>query len=96
MALSFFKLLNASAEYRVRLKNAPPSASIERQQTLYVYFWGLLQKPFVIDNCMGNGLSRVTIRKTLGQLLTGIITLGIIAPITVTWECAKDNMTFGT
>lgn len=91
MAAFLNRLLHHTVEYPIRLKNAPPSATRESVKQVKVYWWGLVREKIELDNCFGNGLSSVTVRKSLRQFLTGIFTLGIIAPITIVWQCAKDN-----
>lgn len=89
--LSVKNIFSFFSEYKIVLKDGPPAATTEEFIEIKSYFWGI-RKPIVIaNNCRGNGFHSVMIRKSFGQYLTTILTLGIVSKVSVGWECSKDN-----
>lgn len=91
MLTFFHRIFSLAAEYKIVPKDGPPSATSEQKKVVYVFFWGL-RKPIISPlNCRGNGFASVTVRRTLWQIVISLVTLGLISPLTIAWECAKDN-----
>ena len=86
-------LLQGCYQFRVIPKDSPP-ATFKNKITTSAYLWGLVEpKRIPADNCHGNGMSNVTVKTNLGFSLISILTLGIVMPMTIEWECAKDTNT---
>jgi len=78
--------------YRARL--APPEmphATQPKSETVWPMFWGLAQPEIAAGNCMGNGVSEVTVSTNFGFVMLTLVTLGITSPVNVEWRCAKDQ-----
>jgi hypothetical protein len=89
---SLLKTLFAfTAEYKIVPKNGPASATVAQEKTITVYFWGFWNVTVQPDNSMGNGFSSLIVRRKLRHILISVFSLGIISPLTLIWECAKDN-----
>jgi hypothetical protein len=76
-------------QYRVR----PPelaAATEPREVVVWNFAWGLVQQEVRPDNCQGNGTAEVTVSTHAGFQLLALVTLGLVAPATVQWTCAKD------
>ncbi len=68
-----------------------------RDTTVIHFFWGLQQASDIKPGCdtRFNHLNKVEIKTKFGQMLVGVLTLGIVIPQTVTWCCAPYNPTPG-
>lgn len=76
-------------QYRVR----PPelaAATEPREVVVWNFAWGLVQQEVRPDNCQGNGMAEVAVSSNAGFQLLTLFTLGLVAPATVHWTCAKD------
>ena len=65
--------------------------NVSHNKTIVSYFWG--SKTDSIADCKGNGLAKVTVKYNLGYSLINVITLGIISPSNVEYECENDQLT---
>ncbi|MGZ5221159.1 MAG: Bor/Iss family lipoprotein [Chitinophagaceae bacterium] len=74
------------------------AANTVRDTTVRHYFWGLKQAADIKPGCdtRFNHLNKVEVKTKFGQMLIGVITLGIVIPQTVTWCCAPYNPTPGS
>lgn len=76
-------------QYRVR----PPelaAATEPREEVVWNFAWGLVQQEVRPDSCQGNGMAEVAVSTHVGFQLLTLFTLGLVAPATVQWTCAKD------
>lgn len=62
--------------------------------TSWSFFWGALEdkkfKNTELTDCQGNGLSMVTVRTNAAFVILNVISLGIVMPIRIEFDCAKD------
>jgi hypothetical protein len=87
--------LQSCARYRVVVP-APIPGTTAQKETMQAYFWGAMEETVATENCQGNGLDEVVIRRTLPNTLATILTLGIWMPLDVEWRCAKIPQTEGS
>jgi Bor protein len=93
LLLLFLILSTGCYRYEVLRSDEPISTNLKTQR-VYSFFWGALESKstFKVGNCAeGNGLQRVIIRTNFGSTLVTFLTLGIVAPMKVQWECGKDD-----
>jgi hypothetical protein len=87
-------LLISTGCYRYEvLRNDEPISTDMQTRRVYSFFWGVAKSKstYKVGNCAeGNGLQRVIIRTNFGGTLVTFLTLGIVAPMKVQWECSKD------
>ena len=76
-------------QYKLLQTDASTSTLSETKQ-VYSYFWGIRSPRIETTNCGTNGFDRVVVRTSVGNSLVTILTLGIVSPMKVQWECAKD------
>ncbi|MBK8567029.1 MAG: hypothetical protein IPN76_27790 [Saprospiraceae bacterium] len=92
--LLLFLLLISTGCYRYEvLRNDEPISTDLQTRRVYSFFWGAAKSKstYKVGNCAaGNGLQRVIIRTNFGGTLVTFLTLGIVAPMKVQWECSKD------
>lgn len=94
-------MANASCyRYAARTMNVqgnphPSPATEPRQEVVWNYFWGAVQGELHATDCLGNGLSQATVRTNLGWSLLGLLTLGMVAPMSVEYQCARDRVDAG-
>jgi hypothetical protein len=71
---------------------------IDRDTTVWTYFWGLKQVADIHPDCdpRYNHLNKVVVKTRPGHVLLSIITLGIVVPQKLSWCCAPFNPTPGT
>ncbi|OQP57438.1 Bor/Iss family lipoprotein [Niastella populi] len=69
------------------------AANINKDTTVWHYFWGLKQSKDIRPQCdkRNNHLNRVVVKTTPGNILLTFITLGIVIPQKVSWCCAPPN-----
>ncbi len=91
---SLILLLNTGCyRYEVLRSDEPISTNLQTRR-VYSFFWGAAKSKstYKVGNCAeGNGLQRVIIRTNFGGTLVTFLTLGIVAPMKVQWECSKDS-----
>jgi hypothetical protein len=71
-----------------------------KEKTLHSFLWGQVRQDLPVDNCqLGNGqpigIEEVTVRNNFGYMLLEVGTLGIWAPLKVSWRCAKPPVITG-
>lgn len=88
-------LLGASASsacYTVRAQ-APgvvPNPETEGK-VVWSFAWGLVQATPQITNCNEAPLSTVTTKNNFGFALLTVVTLGLVSPMRIEWNCAGDD-----
>lgn len=70
-------------------------------RTLKSYVWGLWRQDLPITNCrLSNGqrlgIEEVRIGRTLPQMLITLFTLGIVAPVCISWRGCRPQSQSGT
>lgn len=70
-------------------------------KTLRSFAWGLWRQDLPISNCrLANGqrlgIEQLRIERSLAQILLTIVTLGLVAPIRVSWRCCRPPSSSGT
>ena len=58
------------------------------------FLWGLIRQDLPITNCrLANGqrlgIEQIRVGRSVGQVLTTVLTLGIWAPTRVSWRCCR-------
>ena len=64
--------------------------------TKYTLFWGLLQSRDVPAQCESNCICKVSAETNIGYILLSAITLGIVVPQRVVWECCASQIKIET
>jgi len=83
--------LQSCYTYRVIPDGANANRTAAGDTTLYAYWWGLSPPATVVpNNCAGNGAAKVEVKKHIGHFLLTMVTLGIVSPMNLQWECATD------
>jgi hypothetical protein len=74
------------------------AVSINRDTTVWHYFWGLKQAKDIHPDCdkRYNHLNQVVAKTTPVNLLISFLTLGIALPQKISWCCAPYNPSPGT
>ena len=83
--------LQGCYHYRILTTKSDPATEYQKKTT-WSYFWGLVNNPkdFTVPNCTEtSGLDEVRVTQHIGSLLLTLVTLGIVAPVTVEWKCHK-------
>lgn len=70
-------------------------------RTLNSFLWGLVRQDLPVTNCrLGNGqrlgIEEVRIGRSLPQMLITLLTLGLAAPVRVSWRCCRPPSQSGT
>jgi hypothetical protein len=70
-------------------------------KTLKSFAWGLWREDLPVTNCrLANGqrlgIEQVRIERSLAQMLITLVTLGLVAPIRVSWRCCRPRSQSGT
>lgn len=85
--------LQSCYQYKIIPKNVMPATEESQKKTVCELFWGLAHEPTITpQDCHGNGVTNVRVKTNFGFILISTLTLGIVVPVTVQWQCAKDNM----
>ena len=63
-------------------------------RTLHSFAWGLWRQDLPVSNCrLANGqrlgIEEIRLGRSLWQMLVTLITLGLVAPIRVSWRCCR-------
>ena len=69
--------------------------------TLRSFAWGLWREDLPVTNCrLSNGqrlgIEELRIERTLLQTLITVVTLGLVAPIQVSWRCCRPPSQSGS
>jgi hypothetical protein len=72
-----------------------------KSRDLNSWLWGLIRQDLPITNCrLANGqrlgIEEIRVGRTLPQTLGTFLTLGIWAPVRVSWRCARPPFPAGT
>jgi hypothetical protein len=72
-----------------------------RSTTLKSYAWGLWRQDLPITNCrLANGqrlgIEEIRIGRSFGQFAVTVLTLGIVAPTSVSWRCCRPPSQTGS
>ncbi|HEX2730926.1 MAG TPA: hypothetical protein VHM70_04950 [Polyangiaceae bacterium] len=94
LALVALALCSGCYHYQVNAVHQPTGIEADRRgesAVLWSWFWGTLQENFdTTKSCLGLPMKSVTTHSNLGYSLITVLSLGIAAPIKVTWVCAKE------
>ena len=85
-------LLSGCYQYKL-LQNDQTTATLPETRLVYSYLWGIKSPTIRVDNCGGNGFDRVVVKTNFVNSFVTLITLGIVSPMRVYWECAPDPPT---
>ncbi len=88
--------------YAVTSNGGDAEADEHKSETKWAFFWGLIEeKPTNVNapgskgespSCLGDVTpSQVTAQTNVGYALLGLVTLGIVAPLELTWTCSKPS-----
>jgi len=61
---------------------------IKHTTTSWSYAWGLITPKDIDPKCESKRMNSVTSSTNLGYILLSAITIGIVVPQTIEWECA--------
>jgi hypothetical protein len=62
------------------------------ERTAFGYFWGLVEPPPIDPQCPGpKTMTKVRATNNFGHALITVLTLGIVMPQQVEWDCAPDT-----
>ncbi|KAA1246963.1 hypothetical protein [Aquimarina sp. RZ0] len=60
----------------------------KNSKTTWSYAWGLVTPKDIDPKCESKRMNAVTSSTNFGYILISTITVGIVVPQTITWECA--------
>lgn len=87
-------LLSACSSTTVIMPRNVAQVHTVQKRTSWSFFWGAIEdKRFYnteYTNCQGNGLSMVTVKTNAAFVILNVISLGIVMPIRISFDCAKD------
>ncbi|WP_152538310.1 hypothetical protein [Aquimarina megaterium] len=66
-------------------------AVVKNTKTTWSFAWGLVSPKDIDARCESKHLSSATNTTNFGYILLSTITLGIVVPQTITWECAPPD-----
>jgi hypothetical protein len=64
---------------------------VKNTKTTWSFAWGLVSPKDINAGCESKHLSSATNTTNLGYILLSTITLGIVVPQTIEWECAPPD-----
>lgn len=81
--------ITACSSVRVTTRGAVPVTTIDAEEERSKTFFSLVgtQKSWDEDLCDGAGLAEVSVKPNLLHSIFGVITLGILTPVKVTYKC---------
>ncbi len=82
------------ATVRVRTNAAQGSTeeSTAKPVTLHRWFWGFVaNSEYLVSSCPAKSLQEVHVKTKFWEGLVTVATLGIYAPVDVSWVCAKEE-----
>lgn len=65
---------------------------IHHKATKINYFWGIVRAKDVQANCESKSICQVTAQTNAGFILVSFVTLGIVVPQTVVWDCCPKEI----
>lgn len=88
-----FLLYSCSTTKIITEYDCADAANINKDTTVWHYFWGLKQSKDIQPQCdkRYNHLNKVVVKTTPGYVLLTVITLGIVIPQKVSWCCSPPN-----
>lgn len=85
-------LLTATSCMNMRVVSYYDSDNIQpHEATKVTLFWGLLQARDIPAECESNSLCSVTAQTNIGFILLSAVTVGIVVPQKVLWQCCPVN-----
>jgi hypothetical protein len=95
--LLVFVLYSCSTTRVVTDYDFADAVNINRDTTVYHYFWGLVKAADIRPKCdpRYNHLNMVQIQTTPLNTLVSFITLGIVIPQKLSYKCAPPNLSPG-
>lgn len=68
------------------------------EKVLWTYAWGLIQPKDLNPGCEVNfnHLNMVEVKTNIGFILLSAVTLGVVVPVKVKWDCAPPPVNPGT
>lgn len=85
-------LLLASGCMNTRLVGYYSSGQIQpREATRITLVWGLLQAQDIPAECESKSICKVTNQTNLGYVLVSALTIGLVVPQKLIWECCPSN-----
>jgi len=69
---------------------------VKHTKTSWSYAWGLVTPKDIDPACESKRMNSVTSSTNFGYILLSAITLGIVVPQTVAWECAPVDTSIET
>jgi hypothetical protein len=89
VCLLIIMLFTQCSIYKITAKDTSFPENASKSKVVYGWLWGYAQKIEPID-CQGNSIAKFTIKSNIGFQLISVLTLGMIAPIKIEWQCGKD------
>lgn len=94
--IAFVISMNSCAKYTVISQNSLPDSDINGQdsqkENVSVYFWGLFSSPtYSTGTCPSGSFHKVEVKSNFLQTAVGVVTLGLVRPMTVECFCAKKD-----
>ena len=65
---------------------------IHHKTTKVTYLWGAVAPKDIQAECESKGMCQVSAKTNLGFIAISFITLGIVVPQTVIWDCCGTNI----
>jgi hypothetical protein len=95
LALAQLVVASGCAANRISRPDNWAHATDVQRKTVWTFFWGATHQDVHPPNCLGPGLSEVTVKSNLGFHLISVLSLWTAMPVTIEWRCAKDARTDG-
>jgi hypothetical protein len=95
LALALLIVVSGCATNRISRPDQWAPATEVQSKMVWTFFWGAMHQDVHPSNCLGPGLSEVTVKSNFGFALISVLTLGTAMPVTIEWRCAKDAPTGG-
>ena len=85
-------LVLATGCMNTRLIGYYSSGQIQPQEaTRVTLVWGLLQTQDIAAACESKSICKVTHQTNLGYILVSAITIGLVVPQKIIWDCCPSN-----
>jgi hypothetical protein len=82
----------ASGCMNTRLIGYYSSSQVQpREATRWTLGWGLLQSPDIQAECESKSICKVTNQTNLAYILVSALTIGLVVPQKVIWDCCPSN-----
>jgi hypothetical protein len=63
---------------------------LPNRKTTITYAWGLLQAQDIAAGCESKTICQVTTQTNIGYILVAAVTLGLVVPQKISWECCTS------